>query len=979
MAQPDLRTLLPLAVQALAGACRLTGRGTGYLVADGEADLFAVRRRIGGELSRRHFVARIPAGALMPDSTAVGAWQLLLVPLPGTRLHRLPGPVLPEQPAGLAGDLHGPALVAALDLALLAIANSLRQGQPPRAAETLQPRQIVSLAAGDTLTGASGVWWLRTVGGSLRRNDGAGEVFGDHELVLLAGRDWVVAEAPCAVECLGTGDLLAAGGLWAAVDHHVAGLLRVVERQIEQAETDVLTTVLARRRANSAAVAGAARRAIAVIGAAEQVTGDVAVHTHPYQKAAAVLCALLDGTGAPVREPAARSAGGSADPRAAVRAVARASGLHIRDIRLPARWWQADLGPLVGWRADGAAVPLVYRRGRYRAVDPETHTSQALDRNSAGGFGETATQVQPPLPSRAGMRHLWRRAVAGSADDVRALLLAAAVTAGLGLGTPLIAGAVLGRLVQEGTLDGLAGYILLLVAAAVVAAMVGTAQNLRLVRLEGRAESGAQLAAWDRLMRLPVRFFRATSTGTLANGMLGITFVRESISGLLPATVSAVFGVLASLTLMFFVHAAAGAVGVGILVAVAVICAVLSRVVIRRQRVALASEHQAAALTNQLLTGITKIKLAAAEDRAFARWAQAAVLARTGLQRVRQVQAALTGVATVLPVGGQLVLFTILAGPLAGRVSARDFVVLNAAFLMLMAALLVLVTTSVEATAAVPRLEGLRDVLAAEPERRPDLADPGDLRGEITLNRVSFAYQPDDPPVLTEVDLTVRPGEFVAVVGPSGGGKSTLLRLLLGFERPTGGAVLYDGQDLAELDVHAVRRQCGVVLQDGQLFAGSIRDNICGAGSYTSDQIWDAARQAGLAGDLDRLPMGLSTMVPLGGGTLSVGQRQRVLIARALVHRPRILYFDEATSALDNATQQVVTASTDRLAATRVVIAHRLSTVRNADTIIVVDGGRVVQRGSFAELMAEPGGTFERLARRQLLAVPALADDAAPD
>ncbi|MGH3247551.1 MAG: ATP-binding cassette domain-containing protein, partial [Trebonia sp.] len=274
--------------------------------------------------------------------------------------------------------------------------------------------------------------------------------------------------------------------------------------------------------------------------------------------------------------------------------------------------------------------------------------------------------------------------------------------------------------------------------------------------------------------------------------------------------------------------------------------------------------------------------------------------------------------------------------------------------------------SGVEIFAAAPRLSVLAPVITARPERRADLADPGDLRGEISLVGVSFAYQPDAPLVLENLSLHVNPGEFVAVVGPSGCGKSTLLRLLLGFERPTMGAVLYDGQDLADLDPQAVRRQCGVVLQDGSLFPGSIRENICGAGNFSLEQVWAAARLAGIADDIKKLPMKMETLLPPGGGTLSGGQRQRILIARALIHRPRILLFDEATSALDNRTQDIVTASTRTLAATRLVIAHRLSTIVDADRVIVLDQGAVAQQGTFAELMSQREGLFYRLAARQL-------------
>ncbi|MFE0081994.1 ATP-binding cassette domain-containing protein, partial [[Kitasatospora] papulosa] len=223
----------------------------------------------------------------------------------------------------------------------------------------------------------------------------------------------------------------------------------------------------------------------------------------------------------------------------------------------------------------------------------------------------------------------------------------------------------------------------------------------------------------------------------------------------------------------------------------------------------------------------------------------------------------------------------------------------------------------------------------------------------------------DGPVVLDEVSLSVRPGEFVAIVGPSGCGKSTLLRLLIGFDEPVSGSVLYDGQDLTALDQAAVRRQCGVVLQNAQPLSGSILDCICGAEVFTQEEAWEAAAMAGLAEDIKRMPMGLHTMIS-GGGSISGGQRQRLMIAQALVRRPRILFFDEATSALDNETQRTVIESTRSLRATRVVIAHRLSTVLDADRVIVMADGRVVQEGPPADLLADTGGQLHALVRRQM-------------
>ncbi len=248
----------------------------------------------------------------------------------------------------------------------------------------------------------------------------------------------------------------------------------------------------------------------------------------------------------------------------------------------------------------------------------------------------------------------------------------------------------------------------------------------------------------------------------------------------------------------------------------------------------------------------------------------------------------------------------------------------------------------------------------------PAKAAPGDLSGEVELSHVSFRYQADGPLILDDVSLHVKAGEFVAFVGPSGAGKSTIIRLLLGFESPASGSIYYDREDLSGLDRQALRRQIGVVLQDGKLTPGDVFSNIVGSSPLTQDDAWEAARLAGLEEDIHEMPMGMQTVIGEGAATLSGGQRQRLMLARAVVSRPRILLLDEATSALDNRTQADVSRSLERLKATRIVVAHRLSTVRNADCIYVIDGGRIVQRGRYEELMGQKG-LFADLAKRQLV------------
>jgi ATP-binding cassette subfamily C protein len=266
----------------------------------------------------------------------------------------------------------------------------------------------------------------------------------------------------------------------------------------------------------------------------------------------------------------------------------------------------------------------------------------------------------------------------------------------------------------------------------------------------------------------------------------------------------------------------------------------------------------------------------------------------------------------------------------------------------------------------VPAYERAKPIFHELPEVSEGMANPGRLTGALEVSHVTFRYNEGAPAVLRDVSIAVRAGQFVAIVGASGSGKSTLLRLLLGFEKPESGAIYYDGQDLAGVDVQEVRRQMGVVLQTSRPVSGSIFQNIVGSAPLTTENAWEAARLAGIEQDIRQMPMGLHTQISDGGGGISGGQRQRLMIARAIAGRPRILLFDEATSALDNQTQAIVSRSLESLRATRIVIAHRLSTIMNADCIYVMDKGCIAQSGTYQELIGQEG-IFSELARRQMI------------
>ncbi|AFY78879.1 ABC-type bacteriocin/lantibiotic exporter with N-terminal double-glycine peptidase domain [Pleurocapsa sp. PCC 7327] len=354
--------------------------------------------------------------------------------------------------------------------------------------------------------------------------------------------------------------------------------------------------------------------------------------------------------------------------------------------------------------------------------------------------------------------------------------------------------------------------------------------------------------------------------------------------------------------------------------------------------------------------------MAGAEERAFAAWSKnysRQIKLKLSTQFVEDTVTLFNAVMPTLT-SGVLFWFAIQLLAKAQTVgeagfSVGTFLAFDTAFNTFIKGATDVSNTIIDALQVVPQWERAQPILKTIPEVELSKADPGKLIGRIALEYVSFRYREDAPLILEDVSIHAEPGEFIALVGGSGSGKSIIFRLLLEFETPEDGSIYYDGQDLSGLDVSAVRRQLGVVLQTGKIMSGSIFDNLAGGAQITLDEAWEAARMSGFADDIAAMPMGMHTVISEGGGNLSGGQRQRLSIAKALVLKPRILLFDEATSALDNRTQAIISENLDKLQVTRIVIAHRLSTIRNAHRIYVLQAGRIEQQGSFEALASQEG------------------------
>jgi ATP-binding cassette subfamily C protein len=904
-----------------------------WLVAAGALDLFAVDAAQQGHW---HHLGRLEAGTLLLGPVAGPQHTLVARPVRDCVVHRIGLREL-YQPAATqtwSYDEYGnpqyvPPTTSPLEYALaLGVGRGLSVlFQAPMASE--------GAVEGAGAVTDEDVFWMQVPPGSVQY----GSLYG--------------AEAAA--------DLLMDPAVWQSMVDQQYRLLTTLDRWIEQLERSHETRTAAGIKAGEQVRAQADRTLLAAIGRSSQRRTTAADADATY-----AACRLVArAAGIALADPG--HGGTESDRLDPVERIALASRVRTRAVRLDGAWWRENVGPLVGRRAlSGAPVALLWRRGGYVAVHPATGRETPVEKANAGEFEPRAVMFYRPLPDRPlGPLGLLRFCLRGTRGDMTALLLSGLVTVAIGALVPIATGKVLGEYVPKAQGGLIAQVCAAVIVSSVVAAAFMLLQNLTILRLEGRIEATLQPAVWDRLLRLPVKFFTGRSTGELASAAMGISAIRRLLAGVGPTVAQSVTVGAMNLGLLLWYSVPMALAAMGMLVVVAAVFLGLGLWQVRWQRRLTVLTNKLNNQAFQTLRGLPKLRVAAAENYAYAAWADEFARSRELQQRLGRIKnlSAVLG-AVYLPLCS-LLMFMLLAGPARGTMSAADFLAFNTSVTMLLTSVTQLTGAFVSLVAALPLYEQIKPVLRELPEVRTASSRPGRLSGAIEARRLSFRYSDDGPLVLDDVSFDIRPGEFVAIVGPSGCGKSTLLRLLIGFDRPTSGSVLYDGQDLAALDQSAVRRQCGVVLQHAQPFTGSILDVICGTEPYTPEEAMAAAEMAGLAEDIKRMPMGLHTIVA-GNGAISGGQRQRLMIAQALIRRPRILFFDEATSALDNETQRRVIESTKALNATRVVIAHRLSTVLDADRVIVMESGKVAQQGPPAQLLADTGGRLHELVRRQL-------------
>lgn len=654
-------------------------------------------------------------------------------------------------------------------------------------------------------------------------------------------------------------------------------------------------------------------------------------------------------------------------------AILRASRVRGRRVLLQDHWWERDCGPLLTFlQATQQPVALLpCAANRYILFDPVQENRTVVTADVAQTVAPIAYMFYRPLPDRALKAiDLLRFALKGRTKDLLQILLTGIAATLLGMLTPYATTILIDSAIPDGDRGLLLQVGLGLFVVAIGIALFRLSQGLSLLRLETASDAATQAAVWDRLLALPVSFFRQYTVGDLQSRVMSISQIRRQLGGTTLINLTSALFALLNLGLLLYYSFKLALIAVVVAAVTITVTSISGAILIRKVRPLLELRGTLFGQTVQLINGISKLRVAGAEERAFAFW---------GKTYSRQIKLDLgtqyleDGIAlfnTVMPTLTSAILFWFslqLMTAIEGTgLSIGTFLAFNTAFGTFLRGATDLSNTLTGVLQVIPQWKRAQPILETVPEVDLSKADPGKLKGRIIIDRITFRYRQEGALTLDNVSLYAEPGEFIALVGGSGSGKSTLFRLLLGFETPETGAIYYDGQDLAGLDVDAVRRQMGVVLQSGRILSASIFENIASGAQISLDEAWEAARMAGLADDITAMPMGMHTVISEGGGNLSGGQRQRLLIARALALKPRILLFDEATSALDNKTQAIVSASLDRLRVTRLVIAHRLSTIRNADRIYVLQAGQIVQQGSFKELENQTG-LFAQLMARQVV------------
>ncbi len=659
-----------------------------------------------------------------------------------------------------------------------------------------------------------------------------------------------------------------------------------------------------------------------------------------------------------------------------LRRFTQKAGIAIRLVTLDAGWEQCDCGTMLGYYGEKkelcALIPetpnsyRLIRRDEPEGIPVTEEVANKIDRDAFtcyAGFPARKLTIGDVL--RFLFSQCWK-------EDYRTILLVSIVSGLIPLATPIITQTIFADIIPIRDWAGLATVTQVMMVTGFTTAALGLVRTIAVMRISLHLDMSVEAALWTRLLSLPTKFFRQYQTGELLSRMGGINAIKNMLTGSFVGSIFSTICSFWSLGLMCWYSLKLTGAALLLWIVYFIVIGFCYRRVLSFQRELIGAKNKTAGRIQQIFSSLPKFRIQGAETRAFYLWTEKFGEEWKWNLNLRWQNNYNSVIAMGQPVFLNMLLYYFVMNSVndpasaatGGGISYSNYLAFSAAFSAFNGTIIGFVPLVMQLFGAVPQIENVRPILDEEPEITEDKQDAEVLSGAIEVAHLTFGYD-ETRDILKDISFKINAGETVAIVGPSGCGKSTLLRVLLGFEKPNQGAVYFDGQDLDALSVGSVRSQMGVVLQTGQLMAGDILTNIIGTKKLTEEDAWEAAEKAGVADDIRAMPMGMHTLISEGAGNISGGQKQRLLIARAIVGHPAVLVFDEATSALDNRSQSIVTESLSKMHSTRIIVAHRLSTIQDADHILVLDAGRIVEDGGYDELV-EKNGLFAQLVRRQV-------------
>ena len=643
-------------------------------------------------------------------------------------------------------------------------------------------------------------------------------------------------------------------------------------------------------------------------------------------------------------------------------------GIMRRAVKLPSGWYKDAAGSYLMIYKEGripvAVLPSMF--GGYEFTDPVTFKKRRINDETQKLFEEDAIFFYKPFPQRKiGIKDiLVYMTLSRSVTDYALIFITGAIITAIGALTPMFNKLAYGKVLSSGQMPMLYGLMFFMISAAIGNILFSTVSNLITQAVQTKQTVAIEAAVMMRVLSMPASFFRNFSAGELYNRTQSFTELCKMLaSAVLSTGLTSVFS-LVYITQIF--HYTPALVVPSLVITLITVGFSIVSTLINTQvsRASMRLAAQESGMNYAMITGIQKIKLAGAEKRAFARWGRLYAKEAEYLYNPPMVIKMNSVISAAIGLIGTVVMYS---AAINSGVTFDNYVAFTSSYGYISGAFMQLSSIALMVAGIRPTLEMVSPILDEEPETAEKKQTVTSLGGNIELSHVCFRYADNMPDVLDDLSIRIKAGEYVAIVGETGCGKSTLIRILLGFEKPRKGSVFYDGRDISSLDLRSLRRHIGVVIQNGKLMMGSIFENITISAPWLGrDDAWEAAEAAGIAQDIREMPMGMMTMISEGQGGISGGQKQRLLIARALASKPKVLMFDEATSALDNMTQKKVTEAITSYNCTRIVIAHRLSTIQSCDRILLLKNGKFAEDGTYDELI-ERQGFFAELVERQRL------------